>query len=607
MVNGMNEKILLDRKLWSEALPLDREEVALHLMETKLKGAFDYLGIQTFSCGGVTNHIAIFQHQATKMTFHLIPGGSFNFGAGANIDTISKLYSSDLSEDGGDVEFKVSPFLISTYMITEFAWQRFDGNKLYEYHGDAHAVDAIERDAAQVWAEKIGARLPSEAEWEYACKAGTSSIFYWGQEPDIENAWISENTVFDDDHKPRREADQKAPNAFGLLGMIGNLAEWVIDDAYDIGSEAWYDVVMSSPGEPYYNKDNPSCDGILRGGWDSYGWKFNRSTSRIACGSADTGCSARIVFGNLLQGKMISVTNAEPKKPADVGAISTNAAHVILTEIGDRKVQVIKAIASITGLNVSGAKALLKAVPYAAIQEHIPLDEALRVKEALEAVGASVVIEEERVRKAKAKKTQKLVDAARKKKLKSKTFSPGNTPKLIPYRIGAHHFANFLDSSAGEEKEEYIKNHYIDYFKMYTTGIDSDLGLKSGTAQAMWADYIRGRTHDGLSHVYWSFFNMLGQSFFGTQIEEKLKPSDILALTKLGGSFRNSPIADSPPPSYCQGVEGLTVFSIYNAYFKTARLSAKDILSAEGFEIFSGWIDEAIEHEEDLVLFRVSK
>lgn len=282
----MNHPIY-DRATWNEQSH-EQQTQAIETLLDQIGPNFKYVDLKTYTCGKHTNTVARFDHIPTKMRFHLLPGGQLELGSGAYDNLIQSKYSQDapeLYDDGGPIE--LYPFLISEYLITEYAWRQFDGQSLYWNFGDDHPIDAVERDDARQWASRVGGHLPSEVEWEYACRAGSTGIFYWGSTPNLKWAWTEDNLPQRDDYYTMTAKEQKPPNAFGLLGMIGNLGEWVDDD------EREFNLGPRPAQRPYLCGDD---NGILRGGWNNYGWTFNRTTSRIVCAAGDTGCSARLVF-----------------------------------------------------------------------------------------------------------------------------------------------------------------------------------------------------------------------------------------------------------------------------------------------------------------------
>ena len=104
-----------------------------------------------------------------------------------------------------------------------------------------------------------GYRLPTEAEWEYACRAGTTTPYSFGATANAlkENAWFDANAA-----KAPKPVGQKAPNAWGLYDMHGNVSEWC-NDTYD---DAYY---AEAPTLDPVNT-NPGTERVLRGGsWDS--------------------------------------------------------------------------------------------------------------------------------------------------------------------------------------------------------------------------------------------------------------------------------------------------------------------------------------------------
>ena len=113
---------------------------------------------------------------------------------------------------------------------------------------------------------KHGYRLPTEAEFEYACRAGTTTVFYWGDSLNKNYFWCRDNSY--DSTQP---VGRKLPNSLGLYDMIGNVLEWCNDRYGPYAVTAQTDPLGSDTG---------SCR-VLRGG---YSW--NQFTSYGTNGSA---------------------------------------------------------------------------------------------------------------------------------------------------------------------------------------------------------------------------------------------------------------------------------------------------------------------------------
>lgn len=116
---------------------------------------------------------------------------------------------------------------------------------------DGLPVTGVSWAAAKTYCQGVGGRLPTEAEWEYAARAGTSTRYY-DSLPSI--AWFSDNS----DDGPHAVGG-KAPNAYGLHDMLGNVSEWVLDRYYNAYDET------SDPA----NVEEPlagNASGVARGG-----------------------------------------------------------------------------------------------------------------------------------------------------------------------------------------------------------------------------------------------------------------------------------------------------------------------------------------------------
>ncbi len=170
-------------------------------------------------------------------------------------------------------EVQVPGFYLGRYPVTNEEYARFlKGNpKIYEpdywadqrFNQTKQPVVGVSWDDAQRYAAWTGLRLPSEAEWEYACRAGSKTRYYSGDtEADLDRVgWCGVNSG-----RQLHTVGEKEPNGFGLYDMHGNVWEWVEDDwhedykgAPDDG-QAWVD-------KSWLGKKRGSVRMVRGGGW----------------------------------------------------------------------------------------------------------------------------------------------------------------------------------------------------------------------------------------------------------------------------------------------------------------------------------------------------
>ena len=125
--------------------------------------------------------------------------------------------------------------------------------------------------------ERINYRLPSEAEWEYSCRAGTDTMWSFGEDRHAlgDYAWYIDSES-DAENQHAWEVGLKKPNAWGLHDMHGNIWEWC-NDVYD------HDYYSKSPvKDPLGPKSDSLLPRIARGGYFRYFTRHSRSASRNA-------------------------------------------------------------------------------------------------------------------------------------------------------------------------------------------------------------------------------------------------------------------------------------------------------------------------------------
>jgi formylglycine-generating enzyme required for sulfatase activity len=156
--------------------------------------------------------------------FVLIPAGSFTMGTPDN--------EPERNSDESPVH-KVTishSFYIGKYELTQAQFVAMMGYNPSKFKGKNRPVDSVTWPEAVKFCKKLSEmtgqkyRLPTEAEWEYACRANTSTTFYWGNDIDDAYAWYKENS-----EGTTHPVGMKKPNPWRLYDICGNIEEWCCD------------------------------------------------------------------------------------------------------------------------------------------------------------------------------------------------------------------------------------------------------------------------------------------------------------------------------------------------------------------------------------------
>jgi formylglycine-generating enzyme required for sulfatase activity len=204
------------------------------------------------------------------MEFVLIPAGTFMMG------------SPDSDPDALDREkpahqvTQSQAFYLGKYPVTQAQWEAVMGANPSAFKGADRPVENVSWDDVQAFMQKLNERegvdhyrLPTEAQWEYACRAGSSTRYYFGDDAARldDYAWYEENS----DHQTH-PVGQKHPNAWGLYDMHGNVWEWVQD---------WYGGYTANPVTDPIGPTTGAVRRVVRGGSWLVTARFARSAYRL--------------------------------------------------------------------------------------------------------------------------------------------------------------------------------------------------------------------------------------------------------------------------------------------------------------------------------------
>ena len=203
------------------------------------------------------------QGNSIGMKFTLIPAGEFYMGS----------EESDDEKPVHKVKIK-NPVYLGTYPVTQAEWKAVMGHNSSDFKGDDLPVEQVSWDDVQEFIKKLNEkegtnkyRLPSEAEWEYACRAGTTTRYSFGDDESklCDYGWYDDNS----DGKTH-PVGQKKPNSWGLYEVHGNVWEWVQDE--------WHGGYDGAPADGSAWDVGDGADRVVRGGC----WRFSTGDCRSA-------------------------------------------------------------------------------------------------------------------------------------------------------------------------------------------------------------------------------------------------------------------------------------------------------------------------------------
>ena len=189
--------------------------------------------------------------KGVKLEMVLIPAGKFKMGSHASEE-------GRRDEETQHVVILTKPFYMGKYEVTQEQWETVMGYNPSYFKGAKLPVTAVSWDDCQKFIKKLNGvtkgkyRLPTEAEWEYACRAGTTTAYSFGSKITPKDANYAGSKI-----EKAVEVGSYKPNAFGLYDMHGNVFEW----CEDFGSELYPAGAVTDPKGPATGSNR-----VLRGG-----------------------------------------------------------------------------------------------------------------------------------------------------------------------------------------------------------------------------------------------------------------------------------------------------------------------------------------------------
>jgi len=209
----------------------------------------------------------------------VIPGGEFQMGCSPGDGACS-------SSEGPPHRVRVKPFAIGKYEVSQAEWEAVMGDNPATFKAPDNPVGSVGWDDAQSFIAKLNQRtgkkyrLPTEAEWEYAARAATTTPYWWGSQASHDHANYGEDKCCGGYKSGKDQWENTAPvnsmaaNPLGLHHILGNVWEWVQD--------CWHDNYQGAPTEAreWHENCRNADHRVFRGGSWLYYPSGLRSSNR---------------------------------------------------------------------------------------------------------------------------------------------------------------------------------------------------------------------------------------------------------------------------------------------------------------------------------------
>jgi formylglycine-generating enzyme required for sulfatase activity len=294
-----------------DGLVIDPQFGLIPLGRDSRSGFWEFLHVQSGGPPCVYSNGEFEPHADMGIIFVLLPGGAAAMG-GQRLDSTQLLYDDQAQADQSPpTAYNLDPFFLSKYEMTQGQWLRMGGrdSSLYPAGEDPDArldrpslesiypAESMTKAEASSLVQRFGLVLPTEAQWEYACRGGSLTKWWWGETFVANPSYVN---LADFTYKARKGPEVASdaidgfariapvgclpPNPFGLYEISGNVCEWCSDPYW---YHAYEFPIIDGAGhrDVSGSKAGPELPSVARGGAFQCTYEKTRSAHRY--GNAD--------------------------------------------------------------------------------------------------------------------------------------------------------------------------------------------------------------------------------------------------------------------------------------------------------------------------------